>query len=186
LREAAAGDECVKCGAAVEVRKATQLAQIEKLGRKYAESGGLRVVDPSGKEVAPFLGSCRLWTERIPGSVVEQNHDKDGMILPPSIAPFTVVVTPVNFADEQQRSAAEAIYQACLDRDIDALLDDREERPGVKFKDADLIGIPWRVVVGKKVPQGLVELVDRRSKKPVEMEIGKVAAYLADPVVLAN
>jgi prolyl-tRNA synthetase len=180
LRKVAAGDECAACGGSVEIRNAFQLAHVSKLGNQYSVTAGLRVLDPSGKEVAPLMGSYVLETEGILTCIVEQDHDKDGMILPASIAPFTVVVTPINFADEQQRPAAEGIYRECRERGLDALLDDRDERPGVKFKDADLIGIPWRVVVGKKVAQGMVELVDRRNKTAVEMGTGEVTAYLAD------
>src|SRR3974377_1086313 len=110
----------------------------------------------------PIMGSYGIGIERILSAAVELYNDKDGMALPPSIAPFTVVITPVNFANTAQREAAELIYSECKRAGLDALLDDRDERPGVKFKDADLIGIPYRVTVGKKLPQGLVEVVERR------------------------
>ncbi len=100
------------------------------------------------------------------------------MSLPASIAPFYVVVTPVNFNDATQREAAEAIYRACRDSGLDAVLDDRDERPGVKFKDADLVGIPYRVTIGKKLPQGIVEVVDRRTKKSADVAVDEVVAYL--------
>ena len=109
------------------------------------------------------MGSYGIGIERILSAAVELYHDNDGMALPASIAPFTVVVTPVNYADEKQREAARRIYDACKAAGLDALLDDRDERPGVKFKDADLIGIPYRVTVGKKLPQGIVEVVERKS-----------------------
>ncbi|HZZ38298.1 MAG TPA: YbaK/EbsC family protein [Acidobacteriaceae bacterium] len=178
FREVVAGDVCPKCGAPVELRKATQFAYLSKLGPRYAEKSGLRVLDPESKEVVPFLGSYTLWTESILAGVVEQNHDPDGLILPAAIAPFTVVITPIHLADEQRR-AAESIYQACLERGLDALLDDRDERPGVKFKDADLIGNPWRVVVGKRISEGLVEVVERRSRQRVEVGVADTAAYVA-------
>ena len=169
LRQVVAGDGCSDCGAALEIRKAIEVAHISKVA-----DTGLRVTDPEGKEVAPAMGSHGIRIERILHCVVEQNHDKDGMILPAAIAPFDVVITPVYFADPQQKQAAESIYQSCLASGLDALLDDRDERPGVKFKDADLIGIPCRIVVGKKVVQGLVELVDRRSRRSEEAPIEKV------------
>jgi prolyl-tRNA synthetase len=178
LRQVAAGDLCEGCGGPVDVRKAIEVGHIFKLGYKYSESMGLRVLDPAGKEVTPIMGSYGIGIERILCCAVEQNYDKDGMILPAAIAPFQVVVTPVNFSDPQQREAAESIYRSCLGKGLDAILDDRDERPGVKFKDADLIGIPWRIVIGKKLPQGLVELVDRRTRKSTEVPTGEVVGHL--------
>jgi prolyl-tRNA synthetase len=102
------------------------------------------------------------------------------MALPAAIAPFTVVITPVNYGDATQRRAAEEIYQACLDACIDALLDDRDERPGVKFKDADLIGIPYRITVGKKLPQGLVEIVTRRTRESMDVSTEEVVNTLLE------
>src|SRR4029077_6971654 len=107
---------------------------------------------------------------------VEQRHDKDGMALPVAIAPFAVVVTPVNSAEPAQRRAAEEIYQSCLAQGLDTLMDDRDERPGVKFKDADLVGIPFRITVGKKLAQGMVELVERHGKKSSDVPVAGGAA----------
>src|SRR5204863_6298458 len=114
--------------------------------------------------------------ERILSAAVEQDHDADGMSLPVPIAPFAVVVTPVNSGDAAQRQAAEEIYQTCLALGLDALLDDRDERPGVKFKDADLIGVPFRITVGKKLAQGMVELVERHGKKSTDVAMAEAAA----------
>src|SRR6185369_11202276 len=107
---------------------------------------------------------------------IELYHDKDGMILPKTIAPFQVVVTPANFSDKAQREAAQNIYQNCLALGLDALLDDRDERPGVKFKDADLIGLPFRVVVGKKLGSGMVELVTRKTRTTEDVAVEQAAA----------
>ena len=126
---------------------------------------GLHVTNESGEEIAPIMGSYGIGIERILSAAVELYHDADGIVLPAAIAPFTVVVTPVNVKDDAQRQAAAEIYAACKNAGLDALLDDRDERPGVKFKDADLIGIPYRITVGKKMPQGIVELVERRPKR---------------------
>jgi len=156
------------------VRKTIEVGHIFKLGYKYSEPMGLRVLDVEGREVTPIMGSYGIGIERILASAVEQHHDKDGIVLPAAIAPFVAVVTPVNFADEHQRAAAETIYRECLSKGLDVLLDDRDERPGVKFKDADLIGIPWRITVGKKLSQGLVELVERRGRVSRDIPIGEV------------
>ena len=178
LRQVAAGDACATCGAPLALHKTVEIGHIFKLGYKYSSSMGLRVLNEAGEETTPIMGSYGIGIERILSSAVDLYADKDGMSLPPSIAPFTVVVTPVNFADAAQREAAEKIYTACRDSGIDALLDDRDERPGVKFKDADLIGVPFRVTVGKKLAQGQVEVVERRSKRSADVNVEQVVAYL--------
>jgi prolyl-tRNA synthetase len=175
LRQAVQGDACVHCGAALELCKTIEIGHIFKLGYKYSESMGLRVLNADGAEVPVIMGSYGIGIERILSAAVEQRHDRDGMALPVSIAPFVVVVTPVNSAEPTQRRAAEDIYQACLALGLDALLDDRDERPGVKFKDADLIGIPFRITVGKKLAQGMVELVERRGKKSTDVPVAEAA-----------
>jgi prolyl-tRNA synthetase len=156
-----------------------EIGHIFKLGYKYSESMGLHVTNAEGEEVTPIMGSYGIGIERILSAAIELYHDKDGMSLPAAIAPFTVVVTPVNMADVAQKKAAEEIYRACLDLGLDALLDDRDERPGVKFKDADLIGVPFRITVGKKVAGGMVELVERRGKKTVDVPVAEVAGQVA-------
>ena len=139
---------------------------------------GLRVLDESGKEVTPIMGSYGIGIERILCAAVELYHDKDGIVMPVSIAPFTMVVTPINFADAAQNKAAIEIYAAAKSLGIDVLLDDRDERPGVKFKDADLIGIPYRINVGKKVAQGLVDVVDRRTKVSTDVAVAEAPSFV--------
>jgi prolyl-tRNA synthetase len=183
LRDVAEGDVCAVCGeGALEMKKAIEIGHIFKLGYKYSESMGLRVLNAEGGEVAPIMGSYGIGIERILTTAVEEHNDKDGMKLPPAIAPFTVVVTPVNSSFPEQKEAAEQIYKACLALGLDAILDDREERPGVKFKDADLIGIPYRITIGKKLPQGLVELVNRRTKTSEDVPIGEAAARVQQSI----
>src|SRR5437588_11758998 len=111
------------------------------------------------------MGACGIGIERILGAAIEQEDDSDGLVMRPSIAPFKLVVVPVNSSNADQMSAAEKIYTEAKDAGIDALLDNRDERPGVKFKDADLIGVPYRVTVGRKVTSGVVELVERSTKQ---------------------
>jgi prolyl-tRNA synthetase len=125
------------------------------------------------------MGSYGIGLERILTAAVEQGHDADGMSLPPAIAPFDVVVTPVNWNDAAQRQAAEDLAERCRRQGLDALLDDRDERPGVKFKDADLIGVPFRVNVGRKLPQGLVEIVVRSSRQSTEAPVAEAPARVA-------
>jgi prolyl-tRNA synthetase len=174
LRQVQAGDRCGKCGGALEVVKTVEIGHIFKLGYKYSESMGLRVLNAEGKEVTPIMGSYGIGIERILCAAIELYHDKDGMILPASIAPFQVVVTPANNADAAQMDAARTIYEAAKKLGLDVLLDDRDERPGVKFKDADLIGVPYRVVVGKKLASGMVEVVNRKTKQSTDVPISEV------------
>jgi prolyl-tRNA synthetase len=179
LRQVVAGDACIECGQPVALKKCIEIGHIFKLGYKYSTSMGLRVLGPEGAEVTPIMGSYGIGIERILSAAIEQSHDKDGMILPPAIAPFEVVVTPVNNADAAQKQAALDIYQTCLSLGLDALLDDRDERPGVKFKDADLIGIPFRVTVGKKLVNGVVELTTRKGKLSEDVLAAEAAELVA-------
>jgi prolyl-tRNA synthetase len=136
---------------------------------------GARVLDQSGKEVAPIMGSYGIGIERILTSAIEQSNDSDGFWLPRSIAPFDVVVTPTNVSDAAIRSAGEEIAAKLALAGFDVLLDDREDRAGVKFKDADLVGVPYRVNVGKKVSEGKVELVQRSTRQSVDASMAEIA-----------
>ena len=180
LRQVASGDLCSNCGGNLELIKCLEIGHIFKLGYKYSESMGLRVLNEDGQEVTVIMGSYGIGIERILTASIELYHDKDGMALPHTIAPFAVVVTPVNYSDAAQRQAAEDIYRACLDLGIDALIDDRDERPGVKFKDADLIGIPYRITVGKKLAQGMVEVVKRLTRESADVPVGDAPNYILD------
>jgi prolyl-tRNA synthetase len=161
LRQAVSGDRTLDGKGVIEVRKAMEIGHIFKLGYKYSQSMGLRVSGDDGKELTPIMGSYGIGVERILAAAIETYHDKNGIVLPPSIAPFDVVVTPVNAEVPEQWEAAERIYRECRDWGLDVLLDDRKERAGVKFKDADLVGIPFRITVGKKIGEGVVELQER-------------------------
>lgn len=180
LRQVAHGDLCSNCGATLEIVKAIEIGHIFKLGYKYSNSMGLRVLDESGKEITPIMGSYGIGIERILTCAIELFHDKDGIALPASIAPFSVVITPVNYADALQKEAADMLYAECAKAGIDALLDDRDERPGVKFKDADLIGIPYRITIGKKLSAGKVELIDRRTHASEEVPLHDALARLRE------
>jgi prolyl-tRNA synthetase len=179
LRQVSEGDICASCGTGrLELFKAIEVGHIFKLGYKYSESMGLRVLGEDGKELTPIMGSYGIGIERILTCAIELYHDKDGMALPVSIAPFTAVVTPVNYSETSQHEAADLLYADCVKAGIDVLLDDRDERPGVKFKDADLIGIPYRIVAGKKLSEGKVEFVDRRTRASQEMRLHDVVPHL--------
>ncbi len=174
------GDIDIQSGAPVRLRKCIEIGHIFKLGYRYSESMHLRVLDVNGKEVAPIMGSYGIGLERILTAAIEQNHDDGGMALPASIAPFEVVVTPVNLKDEQQAEAAERLYADLRSAGIDVLFDDRAERAGVKFKDADLIGVPYRVVAGKGIVDGNVEFVDRTNGQASDVRLEDVVSLLAE------
>ena len=177
LRAVTAGEDCPNCGAALRVDTAVEIGHIFKLGYKYSESMGARVLDRNGKEVAPIMGSYGIGIERILTAAVEQSNDADGFWLPLSIAPFEIVVVPTNTNDEQIRKVAEEITRTLQAAGRDVLLDDRDERPGVKFKDADLVGIPFRINVGKKVTDDTVEVVQRSTRQRSDIKISAVGDH---------
>ena len=177
LRSVTAGEKCPNCGAPLRIDTAVEIGHIFKLGYKYSESMGARVLDRNGKEVAPIMGSYGIGIERILTAAVEQSNDENGFWLPPSIAPFEVVVVSTNSKDEAIRSASEGIAQQLEASGYDVLLDDRDERPGVKFKDADLVGIPFRINVGKKVTEDMVEVVRRSTLAKEDIRISAITEY---------
>ena len=173
LRTISSGEACPRCDSGVlEVYKAMEIGHIFKLGTKYSESMGATVLTQDGKEVPIVMGSYGIGVERIITAAIEQNHDQDGIIWPKSIAPFDVVVTVTNIKDEKLREAGEKLYRDLSTANLEVLLDDRDERAGVKFKDADLIGVPFRITIGKKIADGMVELFDRRAKQSEDVKIG--------------
>jgi prolyl-tRNA synthetase len=176
LRNAAAGEGCLNCGSPVVVGRAMEIGHIFKLGYKYSKSMGATVLDKDGKEVMPIMGCYGIGVERILAAAIEQNNDQDGFWLSTSIAPFDVVITPTNVGDATLLRTAEEIGQKLEAAGFDVLLDDRDERAGVKFKDADLVGIPYRINVGKKVTEGKVELVSRSTRKSQDANIGDIEA----------
>jgi len=178
LRAVSAGELCPHCGIALRIDSAVEIGHIFKLGYRYSESMGARVLDKNGKEVTPIMGSYGIGIERILTAAVEQSNDENGFWLPPSIAPFEIVVSPTNVKDETLLQAAVEIASRLEAAGFDVLLDDRDERPGVKFKDADLVGIPFRITVGKKVTEGTVEVVLRSTRAVHDVRIGAVVEYL--------
>lgn len=185
LREAEDGDLDIASGEPVRRRKAIEVGHIFKLGYKYSRSLGLSVLDEDGKAVTPIMGSYGIGIERILTGAIEQNHDQSGIVLPVSIAPFQAVVTPVNIKQDEQRAAADAIYAQLQAAGVDVLLDDRSLRAGVKFKDADLIGVPFRVTVGRKIGDGIVEVTDRKTNASKDVRIEDVVASLQQRIAEA-
>ena len=180
LRSVTAGEGCPNCGAPLRIDTAVEIGHIFKLGYKYSESMGARVLDHNGKEVAPIMGSYGIGVERILTAAIEQSNDENGFWLPPSIAPFEVLVVSTNSKDEAVRGTSEDIARQLEAAGYDVLLDDRDERPGVKFKDADLVGIPFRINVGKKVTEGTVEVVRRSTLVREDVKISAITQYFQD------
>ena len=175
LRAVASGEICPRCQTGkLQIFKAMEIGHIFKLGTKYSETMGANVLTADGKEVPIVMGSYGIGVERIITAAVEQNHDADGIIWPKSISPFDVIVTVTNVKDESLREAGEKLHRDLQRAGLDVLLDDRDERAGVKFKDADLIGIPFRITIGKKIADGIVELFDRRAKTSADVKLSEV------------
>ena len=177
LRSVMAGEACPNCGAPLRIDTAVEVGHVFKLGYKYSESMGARVLDRNGKEVMPIMGCYGIGIERILTAAVEQSNDENGFWLPLSIAPFEIVVCPTNVKDDTLLKTAVDIATRLEGEGFDVLLDDRDERPGVKFKDADLVGIPYRVTVGKKVTEGTVEVVRRSTREMQDASISAITDY---------
>jgi prolyl-tRNA synthetase len=179
LRTVQKGEACANCETGtLDIFKAMEIGHIFKLGTKYSESMGARVLTQEGKEVPIVMGSYGIGVERILSAAVEQSHDADGIVWPRAIAPFDVIVTVTNVKQKEITDAGEHLYESLRRAGLEVLLDDRDERAGVKFKDADLIGVPFRVTVGKKVAEGKVELFDRATKQSEDVSLDEVVAQV--------
>ncbi len=177
LRTVQSGEACPRCAAGtLDIYKGMEVGHIFKLGTKYSESMGARILNRDGKEVPIVMGSYGIGVERIISAAIELHHDADGIIWPKAIAPFDAVVTITNLKQDDIRAAGERLYEELTRAGLQVLLDDRDERAGVKFKDADLIGIPYRITVGKKITDGLVELFDRSTKQSRDVSLDEVTA----------
>lgn len=175
IRLVAAGDPCPRCGAPLDTVRGIEVGQVFKLGEKYSLAMEAFYLDEQGVKRPMVMGTCGIGVTRTMAAAVEQNHDADGIIWPASIAPFHAVVLPVNTQDPAQAAAADRVYSLLAAAGLEAALDDRPERPGVKFKDADLIGYPVRVTAGRHVAEGLVEVHSRRTGENVLVNEAGVA-----------
>ncbi len=162
-------DICPKCGGKIDLCRGIEVGHIFKLGTKYSKALNCTYLDENGKEQIPIMGCYGIGVTRCMAAIIEQNCDESGIVWPMSVAPYKVIVVPVNSADETQVKLAEDIYKQLTDNGIDTIIDDRQERAGVKFKDADLIGIPVRINVGKKACDNTVEFVIRKGGEMTEM-----------------
>lgn len=178
------GDICPHCGGKLYFKKGIEIGNLFKLGTKYAEKLGLTFLDENNKEQTVTMGCYGIGVGRILASIIEQNHDDNGMILPMSIAPYQVALVQIDMKNEEQTAIAEKIYEELKKNNIEVIYDNRDERPGVKFKDMDLIGIPLRITIGKKISDNLAELKIRETQEQSEIAIdeivNKVTEYVKD------
>ena len=184
LREVSAGEPCVNCGRPLEVVRCIEAGHIFKLGRRYAEAMGAAVLDADGVERTITMGSYGIGIGRAMAAVAETHHDDRGLIWPVAVAPYETVITVASMRDDAAVAAAERLYGELQGLGVEVLLDDRDARAGVKFADAELVGIPWRITVGRALAEGAVELTDRTNGETqrvgVEDAAARVAALIAD------
>jgi prolyl-tRNA synthetase len=178
FRLAASGEPCPRCATGrLTLSRGIEVGHVFKLGVKYSEAMAARFLDAQGAEKPMIMGCYGIGLSRTVAAAIEQNHDADGIIFPPPIAPFTVCVTPVGPRSDEIDRVAQTVHRSLWESGIDALLDDRDERPGVKFKDADLIGVPWRITIGKKaLAQGKLEI---RARRTGEMKLAPIDGAVA-------
>lgn len=182
IKVLAEGDPCPVCGAPVKYARGIEVGQVFKLGTKYSEAMGAMYKDENMQDKPIVMGCYGIGVTRTLAAVVEQNHDENGIIWPMSVAPYHVMITVMKPNDEVQASVAEDIYKNLTRAGVEVLLDDRKERPGVKFKDADLLGIPIRITVGRGAADGIVEYKLRREADKVEISVAESIASAIDTV----
>jgi len=187
LRNVSAGEACPNCGAGLELVRCIESGHIFKLGTKYSEALGATVLDPDGKNVPLVMGSYGIGIGRAVAAIAETHHDDHGLIWPVSVAPYEVVITIVSMKDDASVAVAESLYADLRARGIDVLLDDRRARAGVKFADAELIGVPYRVTVGPKaLADGEVEFTDRADGESSRVTCQAITDLVAGAVVSAR
>jgi prolyl-tRNA synthetase len=175
------GDTCIKCNAPLRTELVIEIGNIFKLGTKYSIPLKTLYLDEKGEERPIIMGSYGIGPARIAAAAIEQNHDKDGIIWPGSIAPFDIEILPLNVKDEKTGELAWKTYKELCERGFDVLIDDRDERAGVKFKDADLIGIPVHIIIGEKnLKEGLVEIKDRKTKEIKKVKTEGILQFLIE------
>ncbi len=174
------GEACTKCGGTLSLTKGLEIGHIFKLGTRYSVSMNAHVLGSDGARNPIVMGSYGIGVERLMAAVVESSHDDKGIIWPQSIAPYDVVIVPVNSQDQELSAKTEEIKSMLESRGINCLLDDRDERAGVKFNDAELIGIPWRITAGKKISSGIVELFERKTKTSTDVSIENIGEFVEE------
>ena len=185
IHAAAAGDACAQCGKPIRIERVIEIGNIFKLGTKYSTPLKANYLDEQGNERPIIMGSYGIGPARIAAAAVEQGHDENGIIWPPAIAPYQILIVPVNMKDQGSVDVAEEMYQALEEKGIEVLMDDRDERAGVKFKDADLVGIPVRIIIGEKnLKEGLAELKDRRTGAIEKVKVSDAVDAVVKKIVM--
>jgi len=185
IHSSAAGDACVSCGKPLRIERVIEIGNIFKLGTKYSVPLKANYLDENGVEKPIIMGSYGIGPARIAAAAIEQGNDENGIIWPLAIAPFHILIVPVNVNDVKSMDAAEELYTVLEEKGFEVLMDDRDERAGVKFKDADLIGIPYRIVIGEKnLKEGLVEIKERRSGHVEKVKVAEGAEKIAKKLVM--
>ncbi len=183
LRIVRESDPCPRCGGKIHFARSIEVGHVFKLGTKYSKAMKALYLDRNGREQTIVMGCYGIGIGRTIAAAIEQNHDSDGIIWPLPLAPYQVIITPVNVNEKGLSETANRLYRTLQEKGVDCILDDRDERAGVKFKDADLIGIPFRITVGpKKLAEGKVEIMSRRSKEVVDMTIDGVEAFILSKI----
>jgi prolyl-tRNA synthetase len=185
LREVREGDACPSCGGMLHIERAIEIGHIFKLGPKYTSALGVKVLDQAGAEKVPTMGCYGIGVERNIAAIIETHHDDAGIVWPVAVAPFEVAVVPLGSGDVAAK--AEELYGALQAAGVETVIDDRDERPGAKLKDVELVGIPYRVVVGGRgLANGVAELTTRATGETVEVPLGDVVAVVATTVAEAK
>jgi prolyl-tRNA synthetase len=185
IHTASAGDACFQCGKPLRIEKVIEIGNIFKLGTKYSVPLKANYLDEQGNEQPIIMGSYGIGPARIAAAAIEQGNDENGIVWPPAIAPFQLLIVPVNVKDVRSMDLAEEMYTALEEKGFEVLLDDRDERAGVKFKDADLVGIPWRIVIGEKnLKEGLVELKERGTGTVEKVKAAEAVELIAKKLVM--
>jgi prolyl-tRNA synthetase len=184
IRKARPGDRAVHDPSQLlQTARGIEVGHIFQLGTKYSTTMGATYTNEQGEDIPLVMGCYGLGVSRLAQAAIEQSHDADGMIWPVAIAPYHAIIAVPNVKDEAQMTVAEQLYRALNQAGIETLLDDRDERAGVKFKDADLVGIPFRIVTGRSIAEGKVELVKRATKETSNLAVGDVVEYLRSAIM---
>lgn len=180
FRNVVEGEQCPRCGGKLKFYRGIEVGHVFKLGTKYSEKLGAKFLDQTGKEQVMIMGCYGIGVSRVLSAIVEQSHDDNGIIWPMAVAPFHVHLIPVSNKDEAQTQLAEELYNRLRSMQIEVLMDDRDERPGVKFKDSDLTGIPIRVTVGKGAAEGRVEFKERRNADAQDLTVEEAVSRILE------
>ncbi len=187
IHAAAAGDGCPTCGKPLRIERVIEIGNIFKLGTKYSAPLKANYLDENGVEKPIVMGSYGIGPARVAAAAVEQGNDENGIIWPLAIAPYQIIIVPVNTQDVPSMDAADELYTALEEKGFEVLLDDRDERAGSKFKDADLVGIPYRIVIGEKnLRQGLVEMKERKTGSVEKVSLKEAVDWIAEKLLAEN